>query len=204
MSGDDLDRKMTWDIYKHLSDECHHFNQLEANYRTLASTWLLAAFAAQGYVLKEFDGNGSLALITMISIAAAVGLFLLWMMDVMVYHRLLGAAFAKQRALEVAHRWLPQVAGGMWSGQKHKGVLPRIVWFYILPYLLFVCIGCIAFAVGVTSEWEPQYRFLTTALAVLVGVGVAIYMYAAGTARTEEHVAFAEAPGAPAQGVQQR
>ena len=202
MNAGDMGPKMTWDIYKHLSDECHHFNQLEGNYRTLASTWLLAAFAGQGYVLKELDPTTSPALITMISVAAAVGLFLLWMMDLMVYHRLLGAAFARQRALEMAHPWLPQVAGGMWTGQRSKGVLPRIVWFYILPYLLFACIGCITFAVGVTSDWQPVPRLAATALVAGVAVGVAIYMYAAGTARTEEHVTFAAAPAVPAEGEQ--
>jgi hypothetical protein len=183
------DKEMTWEMYKLLVDECHHFNGLESTYRALASTWLLAAFGAIGYLWKEPTG-ASLGLITAVCLAAAIGLFLLWMMDLMVYHRLLGAAFTKQRILERVHPWLPQVAGGMWKGVKNVGVLPRIVWFYILPYLLFVSLACLTFYIGIASHWSSGLRVIATLGLASVGIAFAVYMHVEGTGRTDEHEVF--------------
>lgn len=44
---------LVWQMYSGLTEQCQHFNTLESSYRTLASTWLLAAFGGIGFLLKE-------------------------------------------------------------------------------------------------------------------------------------------------------
>lgn len=63
-----------------------HFNTVQSGYRTLASTWLLAAFAAIGFVLST-----KLTLlvprelvIAGIGMAASIGIYLLWIIDLLV------------------------------------------------------------------------------------------------------------------------
>lgn len=180
-----------WNIYKSLMEQCQHFNSLESTYRALASTWLLAAFAAIGFVLKDIQHGNWVLYIAAIAGAAAVGIFLLWLMDLMVYHRLLGAAFAEQIALEREHEWLPKVAHGMMSAHGGAGVIPKIVWFYIAPYILLVGIASVATIRGATPTWSIPIQVLCIAVCFAsLGVGVALYMYFSATARTTELAVF--------------
>src|SRR5438874_459210 len=121
--------QLIWDMYLALVQECHHFNALESTYRTLASTWLLAAFAGIGYILTSVHAGTEL-LISGLSAAGAAGIVLLWVLDMLVYHRLLGAAFSEQLGFEERHSWLPQVAHEM--VEMHGGdIVAKVVWFYI-------------------------------------------------------------------------
>jgi hypothetical protein len=79
---------LVWNIYKNLTAQCEHFNTLESTYRALASTWLLAAFAGIGFILKDIHSERELY-VAAIAAAGAVGILLLWLLDLMVYHRLL-------------------------------------------------------------------------------------------------------------------
>jgi hypothetical protein len=182
-----------WDVYKHLCGQCVHFNSLESTYRTLASTWLLAAFAGIGFVLKDLDSEYQALYIAAIGAAAAAGIFLLWLMDLMVYHRLLGAAFAEQLALENRHAWLPQMAHGMMRAHDGAGVVPKIVWFYIASYGLLVGIASVAAVRGAAPTWSlPAQLASMGACFAVVGVAVGKYMHASSTSRTKEHAAFEE------------
>ena len=180
-----------WDVYKHLAGQCAHFNTIESTYRALASTWLLAAFAGIGFVLKDVDSEYGPLYIAAIAAAAAAGVFLLWLMDLMVYHRLLGAAFGEQLELETRHAWLPQVAHRMMRAHGGAGVVPRIVWFYVASYALLVAIASAAAVRGVAPAWSLSSQLLTmTACFAILGVAVAVYMYRSATSRTQEHAAF--------------
>ena len=48
-----LDTNTAWDVLKELGESERHFNNLETEYRKLASIWLLAGFAGIGFVLKS-------------------------------------------------------------------------------------------------------------------------------------------------------
>ena len=67
-----------------------HFNQIQHQYRFLASSWLLAFFAALGYVYaaasSPIDKN---IIFFFLSLVSAIGLTLIWMLDIKVYHQLL-------------------------------------------------------------------------------------------------------------------
>src|ERR1700749_2334662 len=90
-------------ITEQIGNQERHFNNLQSGYRKLASTWLLASFAACGYVLKSdsqipFD---KWYFVFGICTIASGGLAILWMMDLTVYQRLLGAFFGQGVILEL-------------------------------------------------------------------------------------------------------
>lgn len=130
----DLD--LAWDVLKELGASERHFNNLEAEYRKLASIWLLAGFAGMGFILKE---NPQMALpreiaLVAIGLAASIGIFLLWIVDLLVYHQLLDACFTQAKAIEKRYiQALPQVRSSMENTQGGgKVVTTRLRWFYIL------------------------------------------------------------------------
>src|SRR5512134_877134 len=112
---------LVWKIYSGLSEECRHFNGLQSTYRSLASTWLLATFAGIGFVLKDIHTPYSHLFIGGIALAGALGILMLWLLDLKVYHLLLAAAFAEQLRLERKYDWLPRMAHSMMAGQKGQG-----------------------------------------------------------------------------------
>ena len=85
--------------------EERHFDELESKYRALASTWVLATFVGIGFVLTRgelqlpFD---RLVAVTAVGVAGSAGIVLLWVMDLLVYHQLLGVVFMQGLALESA------------------------------------------------------------------------------------------------------
>lgn len=177
------DEKLVWDIYKSLGEQCQHFNNLESTYRTLTSSWLLGAFAATGFIIKEVDANAAWLVVGVCG-AAAVGVFLLWLLDLMVYQRLLGATFTEQWNLEDQYSWLPRVAHGMMAAHRGKGVVPKLVWFYVSTYLLLVGIASLGLAVALAPSLSRASVFLLSG-AVFLGAGcvVAAYMHRAATER---------------------
>lgn len=90
------------ELYNHIGEEERHFNTLELEYRKLASQWLLVSLGAIGFVLtkQELMPLNVWALVIAICIAASVGIFVLWLLDLKVYHELLHAAFVEGVALE--------------------------------------------------------------------------------------------------------
>lgn len=171
-----------WDIYKALTEECRHFNALESTYRTFASTWLLATFGGIGFILKETPTAHPLLLVAGVSAAGALGIHLLWLMDIMVYHRLLTAVFAEQLLLEGRYARLPQTAHGMMAVQDGAGVLPKVVWFYVAPYTLLVLAASLAIGQGLPPQCDPITRVAAgTASFLLLGYGVAWRIRNAGT-----------------------
>jgi hypothetical protein len=189
--ADPASEDLVWDVYKSLTAQCEHFNSIESTYRTLASTWLLAAFAGIGFIMKDIQSEDVPLFIAAVASAAAIGIFLLWLLDLMVYHRLLGAAFAEQLALEKRHAWLPQVAHGMMGAHGGAGVVPKIVWFYIASYSLLIGIASVALVHGAVPTWSVSMQFLAMAgCFVVCGGAVALYMHSSATSRTKEHAEF--------------
>src|SRR5207245_826392 len=100
-----------WAIVKECGEEERHFNQLQSVYRGLASTWILATFGAVGYLLfnkeiRRSDLQSDHYLIAgIICLLGGVGISLVWMLDLRVYHKLLIAVFEEGRALEDAFSW---------------------------------------------------------------------------------------------------
>lgn len=170
MSAAERQTALSWDILKELSASERHFNALEAEYRKLASVWLLAGFAGIGFILQT---NPTMAIpqelaIAGIGLAASVGIYLLWIVDLLVYHRLLDACFTEAKKIEARHAELPQVRSSM--GRSLRGgrvVTTRLRWFYILLTAAPIAFAAPIFVLWCAREWGASSAVLAAAATLL-------------------------------------
>ena len=123
-----------------------HFNELQAGYRKLASSWVIALFGAFAFLFfPTGDSNSRLgtdaAMIFTLALAlvALAGIAAIWILDLLVYHRLLLAYFFAGQKLENDYSWLPRVRNNMSALNSSWPVLKKVVLFYAV--CLAVCIG---------------------------------------------------------------
>jgi hypothetical protein len=161
---------LAWDVLKELGNSERHFNNLEAEYRKLASIWLLAGFAGMGFILKE---NAQIAVpreiaLMAIGLATSIGIFLLWIVDLLVYHQLLDACFMQAKAIEKKYpSELPQVRSSMEDTQGGgKVVTTRVRWFYILLSAAPVVFSAPLFVLW----WQKQHGTIAATTATVVSV----------------------------------
>jgi hypothetical protein len=149
MSLNDKAYEQLWNIYCELGEMERHFNNLQARYRALASTWMLAALAGTGFVIskqlaidlpKEF-------IIGAIGVSASIGVGLLWVIDLLIYQRLLDAAYIEGRSLETAQGWLPQFRNNIRHLLRGEG-LRLIAWFYMIGTVVMGLVGGIGICLG--------------------------------------------------------
>lgn len=103
------DDEHTIEILKLITSAEHHFNNLCFNIRALASTWLLATLAGVGWILKDLpaaaDENSfvidKVDLLVLLCVGSSIGIFVLWIMDIMVYQRLLNVWFESREKYEI-------------------------------------------------------------------------------------------------------
>jgi hypothetical protein len=139
-----------WEVYKHVSEFEHHFNTLQSAYRTLASTWLLAMFVGVGYVLtSSVDWPiDKFFIVAAVAVFTTVGLIILWLMDLLVYQKLLHAAFVEGKMLELDYPWLPQIRNGMVRSLPKWRTTHRTVWYYVAMTSAALVIAEISLTLG--------------------------------------------------------
>jgi len=177
-----------WKIVEEIGVQERHFNGLQTSYRNMASAWLLAAFGAIGFVLSQkFEvAVDRELLITAIAAAGAIGIALLWIADLLVYHRLLDSCFIEGLILEERYPWLPPFRGNMMRTQEGQGVLFRTVSFYLGPIVLLVLISVFELTLWCYREkW-----FLAAALLFLAGVIAALFIGRVIRSKTENTAAI--------------
>lgn len=165
-----LEPSLIWTMYAALQGECQHFNTLESSYRTLASTWLLAALGAVGFVVKEGKPEAAPLWVAAIGAAGAIGIVLLFTLDLLVYQQLLDAAFQEQLRLERTHAWLPRVAQRMKRTQ-NNGATQRIVWFYVAMFAVLIALVAAGAATALASSLRGRVALGTWLFVVLAGPG---------------------------------
>jgi hypothetical protein len=138
------------EIYKELSAHERHFNQMQNAIRSLASTWLLATFAGFGYlvVAKGFPRSEIDLLGALVALASGTGIWLLWVLDIPVYHTLLVAMLKEMEKFENAQDF-PRVRSAMSTAVVSRvGCLKlsarrKISLFYGLPVLFMATAAAI-------------------------------------------------------------
>ncbi|TAL25600.1 MAG: hypothetical protein EPO01_03480 [Aquabacterium sp.] len=128
-----LDLTQAIQILDKLTSSEEHFDTMKSTCKSLASTWLLATFAGMGFALtQKFEFAIATELITFgISVAGAIGIFLIWVLDLLVYHRLLDASFIEALKLEQRFAQLPQVRHGMIAALPDGQTPHHEQWFYV-------------------------------------------------------------------------
>ena len=146
-----------WSIVKECGEEERHFNQLQSVYRGIASTWLLATFAAVGYLLFSKDtqstGNQMRHLFSaLICLLGAWGIGLIWPLDLKVYHRLLVAVFEEGRKLENEFDWLPRLRTNMYRIERKQNKSRDPIREMLAAYYVGTVTVCL-FAFWVFVSW---------------------------------------------------
>lgn len=159
-------------IVEHIGEHERHFNTLEADYRKLASTWLLAALGACGYVLKSdsqmpFD---KWYLVCGICIAGSIGLGVLWVLDIKVYHRLLHAFFLEGVKLEMDNPSLRPIRINMARTQRSRNVVTKVQFFYFVSIYLLLIVSAIA--VWNFESLAPAARGTLAAILLIIPFGI--------------------------------
>jgi hypothetical protein len=159
-----------WSIYSEMGVEERHFNSLQSTYRALTSTWLLATFGSIGYFLSDKMVNCPIdkwIMIIVIGFMSSTGIMLIWNLDLKVYHPLLAAAFGQGRLLEKQYSWLPQMRTNMMERMRQRGVVSRVIWFYIFGSSIPLMISGVAFVI-----WSMPKSIITS----ITGGGIFIVL----------------------------
>jgi hypothetical protein len=132
--------KLKIEIYKELGAYERHFNQIQNVFKGLASTWFFGGFAAIGFLyssklVESFPTKLELAS-SLVALTVATGIVLFWMMDVMVYHKLLRAVVKKSELLEKSESFLPDLRKTMVEYTTVLNVRRATSIFYITPSLI--------------------------------------------------------------------
>jgi|GEM_PF-2082590 len=133
-------------LVEQITSQENHFNDLQTQYRKLASTWLLASFAACGYILKSSDlPYNEWYFVFGIAMAASVGLSILWMLDLTVYQRLLAAYFLQGVKLELEYyQWLTPSRINIVRSQRTGEVTSKMQYFYFFSIAVLQIIGILS------------------------------------------------------------
>lgn len=143
--------ELAWKIVQECGEEERHFNQLQSVYRGLVSTWLLATFAAIGYLFKELQPKPYVDLMcAVVSLASTWGIRLIWVLDLEVYHQLLVAVFKEGQKVENSFAWLPGFRTNMYytgrtNQQSKDPVFRKLSWYYA-GTILFPIVGGMVFS----------------------------------------------------------
>lgn len=153
------------EVYKQIGEQERHFNELEKSYRLLSSQWLLASLGAIGFLLQsdKFVDMASYknVLIGAIGLVSNFGIFLLWMIDIRVYHKLLNCVFLQGVKLEQENTWLPRIRTDMILSQQSGDVVNSTALFYIGSCSLLLVISIISFG---------SYFMNNTATVLITGI----------------------------------
>ena len=136
-----------------LSDTERRFNSILAGTRTMASTWTLAALGGIAVLLRQ-DSDviwvvSPFVLAGFVCAAASVGIAVLWMVDQLVYRKLLNSAFLIGMKIEFDNPNVPPVRTLMAHSSKGKGMGHWLKMFYIAPVTVLTFI---ALAIAMLSQ----------------------------------------------------
>lgn len=151
-----------------------HFDGMKSTCRSLASTWLLATFGALGFILTEnLRGVLPLEVVALgLGICGATGIFLLWVLDLLVYHRLLDASFMEGLKLEAAFPQAPQVRHRMMASQPGGQTVFYEAWFYIGGVVAPIAMGGAIFVHACFVEGVIAGACAVAGLAALLAFGI--------------------------------
>lgn len=175
---DDQYFSRVWQVVREIGETERHFNSLESQYRLLSSTWLLSSFVGMGFVLKTEAAFpvDKWWLIMAICLVSSLGIFMLWRIDLLVYHKLLHSAFSVGTEMENEFRFLPGIRSKMLESQGGTDVTKTIVLFYSVCINLLLAIGLFALLYIKFVDWGILFTTISGGLGILALVGLNFYM----------------------------
>ena len=143
------------EAYFKLGEIEQRFNDSGAGVRTLASGWLLATLAGLGWLLDPTKGTDWPIplglLLSVVCTMAVAGIATLWVLDQLVFHRLLDAVFIVGLRMERADPTLPPIHAMMLKTIEGKGTHRWERFFYLVPLVVFAAFTSIVVIGGADS-----------------------------------------------------
>lgn len=156
LPADPISKSDIIELYKEYGAYERHFNNLQNTYRGLASTWFLAAFAGVSFFYSS-DFGGGLPIsreltASLITLAGGTGIVMLWLMDVLVYHRLLLAVISCSEQIESQQGagFLPTLRQQMALKTQNLQVRTAISIYYIMPTII-LSVASLGFLLSTTG-----------------------------------------------------
>ena len=138
--------------YWKLSEMEERFNSSSGSIRALASAWILASLGAIGWLFNSYEFDSwpmPLGLIVvMVSSLSTIGITILWVMDLLVFHRLLQSVFLVGLKMENDDSELPPIRSMMMKTQEGSGTSKWEFLFYLSPMIFFVSLSIFLIAFG--------------------------------------------------------
>lgn len=161
------------EVYKELGEYERHFNRIQSVYRGLAPTWFMASLGGIAFLYStKFSGYLPVSIETtcaLIALAAGTGITLLWLLDVIVYHRLLLAVLKMSEGLENNSQGsLPSLRAQFKANTVQFNARKAISLFYASPTGL-LCFVSVIFANRVSLLPVGLALYGATALLLVLG-----------------------------------
>lgn len=145
-----------WDITKEINENIRHYNDHQTRYRSIASQWLLGAFAAMGFVMYYNLGLpfNKYWLVAAIAFVASLGVYQLWRMDMLVFNTLISTFFNIGKDMEAEFGFLPPIKNRTWENMRHHNTGQTLFYFYYIIIFVFVliCSGITVYLVPVLMQ----------------------------------------------------
>ena len=152
------------------------FNSSSQSIRGLASAWLLGTFAALAWLVQNQKNMSALAplglLLIIVCTVACGGFTTLWIMDQLVFHRLLNSVFLIGLLMEANDCKIPPLRSMMMKTEESRGTHFWEKFFYVGPILAFIVISLLAIfkrgSVNLFSDPSGQQDNLSYLIALLL------------------------------------
>lgn len=151
--------------YWKLSEMEERFNSSAGSIRTLASTWILASLGSIGWLFNSFKIDSWPMplglLVVMVSLLATIGISTLWVMDQLVFHRLLNSIFLVGLKMEKDDPELPPIRSMMIKTQEGTGTSKWELLFYMAPIMIFTLLSLIIIIFGTDKLFLANSELFT-------------------------------------------
>jgi len=154
--------------YWKLSEMEERYNSSSAGIRALASAWLLASLGATGWLFSSYSHDtwplplGFLVVLLMT--LSGVGMITLWVMDQLVFHRLLTSVFLVGLKIEKDDQEIPPIRSMMMKTQEGLGTHRWERFFYLAPVSVFILISVVMIAGGSDQLFSPNKEYFSVNL----------------------------------------
>ncbi len=172
------DKLLRYGVYTRLIDDIMHYDTVQATYRTMTSSLLLASFAAIGFLYSLKPNTLSFSLSVWLLCVCSVSFLAITMMaimDLISQERFMIANVIEALKLETEIEWLPKIHHKMLELKKHPASPNRKSWFYIGCGSTMILIG--GHAVADFIFLPPPYNFVIYLIALLTIVFYALFLY---------------------------
>lgn len=167
-----------YERYWKLSEIEERFNSSSGGIRGLASAWLLASLGAIGWIFSAYNPEiwplpmGFLAIVVMT--LGNIGITTLWVMDQLVFHRLLNSVFLVGLKIEKDDCEIPPIRSIMMKTQEGLGTYRWERFFYITPISIYILLSIVitiggsdALFLGNVKYFDFNTRYLSIFLVLL-------------------------------------